>query len=220
MLHYTRNNFKGWLRVDGFILNVNRVHNEDLIVSVLSRHELLTLYRFYGARHSQIQLGYKIDFETEANAGVTISRLRNVLHLGYSWLYDLKRLMIWQQFSQLMYKHLQTNDAELDSIYYNLLEDAAKIFEKQNPKRIAIESYVKLLRYEGRLHTEHFCFICEDVIINKISLARAFLPAHPQCINALEVDSQAIELLFRESNSMFLSDIEVEQIYAVLLEGL
>jgi len=220
VLHYTRNNFKGWLRVNGFILNINRVHNEDLIVSVLSKHALLTLYRFYGVRHSQIQLGYKIDFETETNSGITISRLRNVLHLGYSWLYDLKRLMVWQQFSQLMYKHLQANDTEIDSIYYELLEDAGKIFEKQNPKRIAIESYVKLLRYEGRLHTEHFCFICEDVIINKISLARAFLPAHPQCINTLEIDSKAIELLFREANSMFLSDTEVEQIYAVLLEGL
>jgi len=206
--------------VNGFILNVNRVHNEDLIVSVLSKHELLTLYRFYGARHSQIQLGYKIDFETEANAGVTISRLRNVLHLGYPWLYDLKRLMVWQQFSQLMYKHLQTNDAELDSIYYDLLEDAGKIFEKQNPKRVAIESYVKLLRYEGRLHTEHFCFICEDKIIKEISLARAFLPAHPQCINSIAIASRSIEILFSEANSMFLSDIEIEQVYAVLLEGL
>jgi len=206
--------------VDGFILNVNRIHNEDLIVSVLSKHELLTLYRFYGARHSQIQLGYKIDFETETNAGVTISRLRNVLHLGYPWLYDLKRLMVWQQFSQLIYKHLQTNDAELDSVYYDLLEDAGKIFEKQNPKRVAIESYVKLLKFEGRLHTEHFCFICEEKIIDKIALARAFLPAHPQCIHAIAIASKPVEMLFNEANSMFLSDVEVEQLYAVLLEGL
>ena len=206
--------------MDGFILNVNRIHNEDLIVSVLSKNELLTLYRFYGARHSQIQLGYKIDFEAETNAGITISRLRNVLHLGYPWLYDLKRLMVWQQFSQLMYKHLQANDAELDSIYYDLLEDAGEIFEKQNPKRVAIESYVKLLKHEGRLHTEHFCFICEEKIIDEISLARAFLPAHPRCINAIAIASKSIEILFSEANSMFLSDAEIEQIYAVLLEGL
>jgi len=206
--------------VDGFILNVNRVHNEDLIVSVLSKHELLTLYRFYGARHSQIQLGYKIDFESEINSGTTISRLRNVLHLGYPWLYDLKRLMVWQQFSQLMYKHLHSNDGELDSIYYDLLEYSATIFDKQNPKRVAIESYVKLLEYEGRLHTEHTCFICEQSIKNKISLARAFLPAHPECVNSVGINPNSIGILFNEANSMFIDDIQIEQIYAVLLEGL
>lgn len=206
--------------MDGFILNVNPVHNEDLIVSVLVKNELLTLYRFYGARHSQVQLGYKINFEAEVNIGTTISRLRNVLHLGFPWLYDLKRLMVWQQFSQLLYKHLQSNDAELGSLYFDLLEDAANIFEKQNPKRVAIESYVKLLNYEGRLHTEHICFICENKIKNEISLARAFLPAHPLCINSFGIKTKAIELLFKEANSMLLNDTDIEQLYAVLLEGL
>jgi len=217
---------KGWLNdkiweeyLNGFILNITPVHNEDLIVSVLTKTELVTLYRFYGVRHSQLQLGYKIDFEIENSSGSMMPRLRNVLHLGFAWLYELKHLMVWQQFSTLLYNHLRSNDAELDPIYYNLLDKSASIFHKQNPKRVIIETYVQLLEAEGRLHTENRCFICDQPIYEEISLARAYLPAHPNCINSTVYNISLINKLFLEKTTVFIDDKDIEPLYTLILEG-
>ena len=54
--------------MQGFIINLNRVKEEDLNVTILSRGSLETLYRFYGARHGVINLGFKIDYEVEPSA--------------------------------------------------------------------------------------------------------------------------------------------------------
>ena len=50
--------------MQGYIINLNRVKDEDLIVTILSKGRLETLYRFYGARHGTINIGFKIDYET------------------------------------------------------------------------------------------------------------------------------------------------------------
>ena len=42
--------------MQGFIVNLNKVKEEDLIVTIVSRNSLDTLYRFYGARHGVINL--------------------------------------------------------------------------------------------------------------------------------------------------------------------
>jgi hypothetical protein len=60
--------------MQGFIVNINRVKEEDLIVSILTKDKLHTLYRFYGARHGSINIGFKIDFEIEQSSKSTISR--------------------------------------------------------------------------------------------------------------------------------------------------
>ena len=51
--------------MQGFIINLNKVKEEDLIVTIISKDNLQTLYRFYGARHGTINIGFKIDYEIE-----------------------------------------------------------------------------------------------------------------------------------------------------------
>ncbi|MCK4874745.1 MAG: recombination protein RecO, partial [Sulfurimonas sp.] len=87
--------------MQGFILNLNRVKDEDLIVSILSKESLDTLYRFYGARHGVINLGFKIDYEKESSVKSTISRLKDVIHIGYKWINNNKLLRDWQDFLAL-----------------------------------------------------------------------------------------------------------------------
>lgn len=204
--------------MQGYIIKVAKARDEDVIVTILAENNLYTLYRFYGARHSQINLGFKIDFEAQATANVSISRLRKVMHLGFPWITDRSRLFIWQQFTGLFYKHLQDSE-ELDPFYFKLLEEAEGIWQTQNPKRIAIEAYIKLLNFEGRLHSDLHCFFCEAEIKKEITLIRAFLPAHAECIHAIPIDIKAIQELFSNGSSLFLNDKEIEMIWHVLLEG-
>lgn len=205
--------------MQGYIIKVSKARDEDVIVTILAQDTLYTLYRFYGARHSQINLGFKIDFETESTAKVSISRLRKVMHLGFPWITDRSRLFVWQQFTGLFYKHLQDSE-ELDPFYFNLLEEASSIWKTQNPKRIAIEAYVKLLNYEGRLHTDMHCFFCEGEIKEDMTLIRAFLPSHAECTHAIPISISSIKELFNSGSSLFLNDKEVEILWHVLLEGL
>ncbi len=206
--------------MQGFILNINRVKDEDLIVTILSRENLDTLYRFYGARHGTINLGFMIDFEKESSSKSTILRLKDVIHIGFKWINSYKLLKNWQDFSALFYKHLK--DAEtVESFYFELLDNASKNWDKQNCKRIAIESYVKLLKHEGRLHTEFECFLCAEPITQEsVSLLRAFLPTHQKCSNKLDMKKSAISELFSNESTLFLNDEEVEMLWHTLLEGL
>lgn len=205
--------------MQGYIINVTKARDEDVIVTILAQNNLYTLYRFYGARHSQINLGFKIDFETQESSKTSMPRLRKVMHLGFTWITDRSRLFVWQQFSALFYKHLQDSET-LDPFYFELLNEAVTIWQTQNPKRIAIEAYVKLLNFEGRLHTDMHCFFCENEIQNDITLIRAFLPAHAECIHAIPINISAIEELFTTGSSLFLNDKEIERMWYVLLEGL
>jgi hypothetical protein len=205
--------------MQGYIINLNRVKNEDLIVTIISKDNLNTLYRFYGARHGVINLGFKIDYEVEASSKGTISRLKDVIHIGYKWINDYQLLRLWQDFLGLFFKHLK--DAEnLSSFYFNLLEEAQINWNKQNPKRVAIEAYVKLLEHEGRLHKEMYCFLCSRKIEADVSLLRAFLPAHYKCAHTMPINRVAISELFENKSTLFLNDKEVNRLWNVLLEGL
>ncbi len=204
--------------MQGYILNILRVRDEDLIVTILTPKKLKTLYRFYGARHSTIQTGYKIDFEIDSSNSSKLPLLRGVHHLGFSWLYDIKKAYIWQIYIKLFYNHLR--DVEnLDPFYFNLLEENTKRWEKQNPKRIIIESYTKLLEFEGRLHKNFKCFVCEREIRGDVVLARGFLPAHQECIIGKNFTKWRIEELFVTHSSIFLNDNEVDSLYDIVCEG-
>lgn len=205
--------------MQGFIISLNKVKEEDLIVTIVSRENLDTLYRFYGARHSVINLGFKIDYEKEFSGKSTIGRLKDVIHIGYTWIYDSKRLRLWQDFTALFYKHLKDVE-ELDSFYFDLLESASKEWDKQNPKRVAIEAYVKLLEQEGRLHKDLYCFLCSQKIQGEISLIRAFLPTHQGCSHTLSISEYALKELFDKKSTLFMDDKEVDTLWLVLLEGL
>jgi len=205
--------------MQGYIVNINKVKEEDLIVTILSKDNLYTLYRFYGARHGTINIGFKIDFEIEKSAKSTIHRLKDVIHIGFVWLNDYKLLRIWQDFLSLFYKHLKDSE-ELGEFYFDLLESASTQWDKQNPKRVAIESYVKLLEHEGRLHTDMRCFICSQKIIDDVSFIRAYLPTHEQCTHTLAINRAGVEELFQNKSTLFMSDKEVTRLWYILLEGL
>ncbi len=205
--------------MQGYIINLNKVKDEDLIVTIVSRKSLDTLYRFYGARHGTINLGFKIDYEKEESAKATISRLKDVIHIGFSWINDYKLLRLWQDFLALFYKHLKDAE-EPGPFYFDLIEKASKEWNKQNPKRVAIEAYVRLLEHEGRLHHEPNCFLCSGTIHDKVSLIRAFLPTHEACTHTLSISQEAFKELFENKSSLFLSDKEINRLWIVLLEGI
>ena len=203
--------------MQGFILKTTKVRDEDCIVDVLSESVLVRAYRFYGARHSNIIQGYKIDFELSQNQSF-LPRLSGVMHLGYAWLGNREKLLFWQQFMRLLHAHLK--DAEsLDKFYYELLTDAAARFGRQNPRRIIVESYAKILRFEGRLHDEPYCFLCDEGISENIALCRGFLPAHERCSQRAGFAQDEILEFLRSAKTLNLSDEAVEMLYDIALEG-
>ena len=205
--------------MEGYIINLNKVKEEDLIVTILAKNSLDTLYRFYGARHGTINIGFKIDYEIEPSAKSTIGRLKDVIHIGYKWINDYKLLRLWQDFTTLFYKHLK--DAEdVGTFYFDILEETSTNWAKQNPKRVAIEAYVKILEQEGRLHKENNCFLCSSPIDDDISLIRAFLPTHHRCTRTMPINKDALKELYENKSSLFLNDKEIDRLWNVLMEGL
>ena len=204
--------------MQGFILKTTKVRDEDCIVDVLSESALVRAYRFYGARHSNIIQGYKIDFELSQNQNF-LPRLSGVMHLGYAWLGNREKLLFWQQFMRLLHAHLK--DAEhLDKFYYELLNRAAARFGKQNPRRIIVESYAEILKFEGRLHDEPYCFLCDEEILENIALCRGFLPAHEHCAQRAGFAQDEILEFLRSKKTLNLNDETVERLYDITLEGL
>jgi len=205
--------------VKGFIINLNRVKEEDLIVTILSRGSLETLYRFYGARHGTINLGFMIDYEIEPSAKSTIGRLKDVIHIGYKWINNRELLGLWQNFTALFYKHLKDSES-IGDFYFDLLENASQEWNRQNPKRVAVEAYVKLLEHEGRLHKEMYCFLCSAKIEQNISLLRAYLPTHEACSHSYSINAKALHELYENKSSFFLDDKEIDRLWNLLMEGL
>jgi recombinational DNA repair protein (RecF pathway) len=205
-------------KMQGYILKTTRSRDEDLIVTILTKNNLYTLYRFYGARHSPIGLGNKIDFTIEPQVGY-MDRLRNVLHLGFVWQKEMEKVLVWQQFIRLLYDHLKEIET-IDEFYYDLLEELTRKLKRQNPKRAVLEGYVKLLEHEGRLHKEPVCFLCEGVIKEDPVYVRSFLPAHHSCVPKPSVRAKAAEHLFTHYDSQYLCDAEVEILFQTLCEGL
>lgn len=206
--------------MQGFILRLQKVKDEDLIVSILTRERLETLYRFYGARHSTINLGYMVDFEIEHSVKTSIGRLRDVVHLGFPWLGDLGKTRLWHQYVSLFYPHFRESE-ESGSFYFDLLYESARLWSRQNPKRVAVESYIKLLTYEGRLPESLHCFFCENGIDEgELTLIRAFLPAHTACCHHSAYSHEGITELFTNNTTLFLDDEAIERLWFTLLEGL
>lgn len=204
--------------MQGYIININRVKEEDLIVTILTKNSIKTLYRFYGARHSTINLGYKIDFESLPSMKSSIPQLRSILHLGYQWNSDMGRMFIWQPFIRLFYLHLK-DIATIDAFYFSLLEECTLVWHKQNPKRVAIEAYVKILEFEGRLHDDFICFNCDEVIEEDLTLIRSFLPAHQKCAWNSTLHHLHVKELFEHKSTILLDDNEIETLWKILQEG-
>ncbi len=205
--------------MQGYILNTVKVKDEDMIVTLLTQKRLKTVYRFYGARHASIHLGYKLDFEIRTSVKSSIGMLRDVLHLGSPWLGDVKKFYYWQQFIKLLYRHLQDIE-EVDAFYFELLETMNRKFTRQNPIRTLVEGYLHLLSHEGRLHEDFVCFLCNETIDTQTVLTRGFLPAHPSCLFAETFSTEALHTLFATKSTLLLSDHEVEKLWSIVQQGL
>ena len=207
------------VNIKGFILSVKKAKNEDSIATVLTASEVRTYYRFFGARHSILQLGNLVDFEVEGEGSSFLPRLRSLSHMGFPWLFDKNKLLMWHNFIKKFEPHLKDAE-EVESFYYDLLLTAAKRWDKQNPKRIVCESYISLLDYEGRLYPEENCFICEQRIEDDIALMQAFKPAHPNCIYSPSMPTKKLLDFFESKKTTFLEDYEVDYLYDVVMKGL
>lgn len=139
----------------GFIINIKKAKNEDIIVTILDDNSISEYWRFFGARHSILQIGNLVDFEIQASRNNFMPCMRSLSHMSFSWLFSNNHLLVWQNFIKLFEAHLKES-TELDTFYFNLLLDVAKKWNKQNPKRLAIEAYIKLLSHEGRLYDNGF----------------------------------------------------------------
>ncbi|EAH8848499.1 recombination protein RecO [Campylobacter lari] len=203
--------------MQGYILHTQSVKDEDLIVYLLSTKKVIKSYRFYGMRHSNILNGYKIDFELEESSRF-LPRLKDVLHIGFSWILDRERMFFWQEFIRLFYLHLKDVE-EIDSFYFELLEDCAKRFEKQDCKRVIVDAYLKILDFEGRLHKSFVCFYCDEYIQKNVVLVRAFLPAHKKCAFGYEFNAKDLVKLYRSFNSSHFSDEYIDNLYKIIKEG-
>ncbi len=203
----------------GFVIALRRAKNEDMIATILSPRNVGTYYRFFGARHSILQFGYLIDFEVEGEQESYLPRLRNLSHIGFEWLYDSNRLLLWQNYIKLFEPHLRDTE-ELNSFYFDLLLQSAKKWGRQNPKRIVCENYITLLKYEGRMHDDENCYICEQPIEEEISLMQAYIPAHPYCIQSAALNKKKLLYFFESGKTLYLDDSEVESLYQVAMKGL
>ncbi|MBQ8819288.1 recombination protein RecO [Campylobacter sp.] len=203
--------------MQGYILKVQKVRDEDCLVTILSPNKQIKCYRFYGARHPIITQGFKLDFEL-VESKTFLPHLRSTMHLGFSWLIDRDKLLIWQNFMRLLADHLRDVE-DSDEFYYNLLENCAKKFHRQNPIRVVLEAYAMILQFEGRLHLDMSCFICDGKLGDEIGVGRAFLIAHPTCIGKNALNKDSIIRFLSTSSTAHLSDSQIKELYFILLEG-
>jgi len=203
----------------GFIINIRKAKNEDVVVTVLTNESIKSYWRFFGARHSILQIGNLVDFEVKESQNNFMPQMRSLSQISFPWLFSSNHLLVWQNFIKLFAPHFNET-TEVESFYFDLLLKIARRWNKQNPKRLAIEAYVELLEYEGRLHDHGFCHICEEILDKEVGLMRAFLPAHPHCIYATPLEKKSIFILFNTKSTITLDDKSILELFNTLLKGL
>ena len=208
--------------MQGYILQMQKTRTEDMIVKILTQRDIKTLYRFYGARHSIINIGRKIDFEEQTQLGF-LPKLKHIVHLGYRWESQHDRYYIWQHFIKLLYKHL-ADVYEIDSFYFELLDSGANKLMLQNPKRVVLEMYATLLNHEGRafvnVESEMQCFVCQQRLADSAALGRAFLLAHKECIGGRAFILEKMSSFLQTQSTILLEDDEVDHLWEILGLGL
>ena len=203
----------------GFIINIRKAKNEDVIVTVLSNEGIKNYWRFFGTRHSILQIGNLIDFEVKEGKNNFMPSMRSLSQHSFPWIYSPNHLALWQNLITLFHTHLKDYE-QIEIFYFELLMKNATKWEKQNPKRLAIESYVKLLNKERRLYNCAVCHLCENILEDEISLIRAFIPVHKYCSNTHSFQKRSIIKLFHTKSTIHINDKEVNALYKILLKGL
>ena len=202
----------------GFIINIRKAKNEDVIVTVLSRDSVKTYWRFFGARHSILQIGNLVDFEVQESKNSFMPNMRKLSQISFPWLFSANHLLIWQNFIKLFDAHFQET-TEIDAFYFQLFLETAQKWHKQNPKRLAVEAYIKILEHEGRLYDNGFCYICDGVLEEEVRLMRSYLPTHPHCIYGQNLPKLDIFKLFNTKSTIKLDDEVVAYLYGIILKG-
>ena len=202
----------------GFVLSIHKAKNEDVIALILTDRDIKSYYRFFGARHSILQVGYLIDFEIEGEDGRFLPRLRSLSQIPFPWIFDRNKLLIWQNYIKLFAHHLK-DATDLDRFYFDLLLQSANKWHKQNPKRIVCDSYIALLDYEGRLYHNDRCFICQDLIEEQVSLMQSFKVAHPHCIYQVALPSRKLFDSLSIKKTISMDDDEIAYMYDVVMKG-
>ncbi|MCK4442406.1 MAG: recombination protein RecO, partial [Sulfurovaceae bacterium] len=146
-------------------------------------------------------------------------QIRKISHISFPWIFSPNHLSIWQSFIKLFEPHLKWS-VQIDRFYFDLLLKIAKKWHKQNPKRLAVEAYIEILEYEGRLYDKGFCHICENILDERVGLMRAYLLAHPKCIYSYSYDKQQIFKLFNSKSTISIEDNVVNELFNTLLKGL
>ncbi len=203
--------------MQGYILHTLRMREEDLLVRILTQNQLYTLYRFYGARHSVVHLGHKIDFSIQQDLR-EIGRLREPIHLGFIWERDVQKRYFWQQYLSLLNSHLR-DISVLDSFYFEHLEEGSKRLEIENPKRTILNLYAQLLRFEGRGNTLQSCLICEQPLQEEIVLSRGLVCGHKTCLQGALFNQTHIAHWFNLQGE-FLEQTEVDNLWNLLMQGI
>ena len=172
-------------------------------------------YRFYGARHSPIHKGFKIDYEEQIDTN-RLPKIRNILHLHEEWLSTHSKFFIWQQFIDFLYTHLKQTSI-LEPFYFEVLDSISKHFYTQNPKRVILEHYIKLLEFEGQWSYPFICKVCHSPITDTISFAKGLKPLHIHCYpRQTNFEVKDLEGLARLKNSFELSDDMVTALFKLL----
>ena len=205
--------------MQGYILKTQKVRDEDLIVTILTQNEQISLYRFFGVRLSILTVGYKIDFEVELTDNSATKRLRRVTELYANWQNDFEKLLYWQKYIQLLYQHLH-GISDIDSFYFEHLEEVSNVLKRQNIKRSLINGYLKLLHFEGRLTEPKYCFLCDTPLGLDCTLTRAFLPTHFHCHYGRKIASQNIVLMMQTQKCLHLDTPVIEELWNLINEGL
>lgn len=206
--------------MQGFISGIIKLKNEDVIVQVITQNKFLHLYRFYGLRHSIINIGRKIDFDIEYS-GQFMPKMRNIMQLAFIWESDYTRLYYWQQLLKLLNKHLRDTE-EIPEFYFDLLNRGALFLSKQAPNRVLIEMYANLLDFEGRRNMDDICFICNKKLDSNVAVTRGFLCSHNYCLsnNIQTIDKDLFFNFLQSKRSVFLSDSDVDYLVKMLFLGI
>jgi len=89
----------------------------------------------------------------------------------------------------------------------------------QSPKRLIVESYIKILKFEGRLFTLDRCAMCNQVLDKDVALIDKFIPTHSSCSGIEGIDKNLINYLFINDSTIRLSDDIVDRLYLIALKS-
>jgi hypothetical protein len=204
----------------GIILRTQLVREEDKIVSILTEKELVTLYRFYGARHPHIAVGGFIDFTIEPSPKFRLGRLRNVVEIPTPQLWKVENYQPWERFCGQLYRHL-SGVTLLPPFYYRLMEKGVERMGVERAERVLINLYWQISQFEGRLPSTPICPICHSPCtptLSKLGVGEGLTLYHPKCAPLLpRFDSFKLLDLVETGKTLLFSDREVVQLFETIL---